>query len=87
MLPCRATELAGKKRQGSRDQSLLVRIAAFVDSTAARHPAMNTVSARPPCLPHGLGAQRCVFNSIASRVAPVREAVISVPARSRIRTR
>jgi hypothetical protein len=31
--------------------------------------------------------QRCVFNSAASRAAPVREAVISVPTRSRSRTR
>jgi hypothetical protein len=32
-------------------------------------------------------APRCVFNTTASRTAPVREAVISVLARSRSRTR
>lgn len=31
--------------------------------------------------------QRCVFKTAANRVAPVREAVISVPTRSRSRTR
>jgi hypothetical protein len=47
MLPCDATEFPRKQRQGSRDQSFLVRIALFADSTAARHPAANTVFARP----------------------------------------
>jgi hypothetical protein len=36
-----------------------------------------------PCKP----IQRCAFNTAASRAAPAREAVISVPARSRSRTR
>ena len=31
--------------------------------------------------------QRCVFKTAANRAAPVREAVISVPTRSRSRTR
>jgi len=35
----------------------------------------------------GIWVQRFVFNTAASRAAPVREAVISVPTRSRNRTR
>jgi hypothetical protein len=64
-----------------------LRIAVFADSTARRRPATNSIFPKPAWPARGQVLQRCVFNSTASRVAPVREAVISVATRSRIRTR
>ena len=62
-------------RAGARPYRLYAR------TTGLHMPALRQPSHAERCYP------RCVFNTMASRAAPVREAVISVLARSRSRTR